>query len=91
VRAVLADSQTAVNFVYGETLGFRMSRGVSGNKVYCRQHDWSFGTLSSGSLGTREHSVSKLNLLPFSDEGAETPTLLVPLEGANAIYRINIT
>jgi hypothetical protein len=38
---------------------------------------------SSGILNTIKHNVSETGLLPSSDAGRETPTLLGPLERAN--------
>jgi hypothetical protein len=45
--------------------------------VYNTQNYWVFGLYpSSGTLKTREHNVSELDLFPSSGTGGETRTLL---------------
>jgi hypothetical protein len=56
--------------------------GVRSNNKF--QNHWVSGFLPSfGILNTIEHNVSKLDLLPSSGEGKETPTVLGTLERAN--------
>jgi hypothetical protein len=52
--------------------------------VYNTQNYWGFRLLPfSGTLETREHSVSETESVSFPGETGNTPTLLGPLERAN--------